>query len=188
MNSEYLTLAEIVDELRALSRAKETGTFFVVSDEQQSAMFGLERGQLVALQCRLRFGERAIPLIANIRTGRCRFDHSMNFSRRIDIPNEEVFAAILSGNTDIEVSRSNSPAVPERSASATKPKLAISSAQRNAIAQILGEELGPIGHVVMGDIEDCSSLDEVISVIYESAEGLGIEQLLVTKVRTILKL
>jgi hypothetical protein len=190
MSPVYLTLPEIIDELRALTNAKETGTFFVVSDEQHSAMFGFENGLLVALQCRLRFGEKAIPLIAGIHKGKCRFDNALNFARRMDVTdNEEVFQAILSVKPQGGRKESVLPATPARPVSAApvgKFALSLSPEQKEAINNILSEEMGPMANVVMDSIEDCADFDEMISVVYESADGLGVEELLVSKIRAVL--
>ncbi len=191
MSSDYLTLPEIIEELRTLTSAKETGTFFVVSEEQHSAMFGFENGRLVALQCRLRFGEKAIPLIANIRKGKCRFDDSMNFARRIEVTdNEEIFQGILSTHPQLEANHSVLPPAAAKPASTSpsgQPRISLSAEQRKAIGYILSEELGPMGNVVMNNIDDCSNFDELIAIVKDSADGLGIEDLLVSKISAIIK-
>jgi hypothetical protein len=191
MSSDYLTLSEIIEELRALTSEKETGTFFVVSEEQHSAMFGFKNGRLVALQCRLRFGEKAIPLIANIKRGKCRFDDSMNFARRIEVSdNEEIFQAILSTHPQVETKHSVLPpaaAKPAPRSSSGQQRISLSAEQRKAIGYILSEELGPMGNVVMSNIDDCANFDEVFAIVKDSADGLGIEDLLVSKISAIIK-
>jgi hypothetical protein len=191
MSSDYLTLSEIIEELRALTSANETGTFFVVSEEQHSAMFGFKNGRLVALQCRLRFGEKAIPLIANIKRGKCRFDDSMNFARRIEVSdNEEIFQAILSTHPKIETKHSVLPpaaAKPAPTPSSGQQRISLSAEQRKAIGYILSEELGPMANVVMSNIDDCTNFDEVFAIVKDSADGLGIEDLLVSKISAIIK-
>ncbi len=195
MSSDYLTLPEIISELRSLTNAKATGTFFVVSEEKHSAMFGFEQGRLVSLQCRLRSGEKAIPLIAVIKRGTCRFDSGLNFVRRMDVTldNEDIFQSILAGEGQDSGVKSapvfNAP--PERTArnsTQVKKALPISSEQKFEISQILNAELGPMGNLVMDQIERCGDFEAVKSVIRENASELGIEDVLIRKIRAILKL
>ncbi|MES9862664.1 MAG: hypothetical protein ABW157_07955 [Candidatus Thiodiazotropha sp. LLP2] len=195
MSSAYLTLPEIVNELRSLTVAKATGTFFIVSDEKHSAMIGFERGQLVGLQCRLRSGEKAIPLIACIKRGSCRFDNGQNYIRKMDLvdDNEDIFQSILSAQEQSKGGDSGSvlPSAPKRelSSAAKQTKgLSITPDQRLEISQLLSEELGPMGNMVLNSIENCTDLHGVESVINENASGLGIEDMLVRKIETILKL
>jgi hypothetical protein len=111
----------------------------------------------------------------------------MNFSRRIEISdNEVIFQAILSTHPKAETTHSVLPHGAAKPAS-EKPRISLSAEQRNAIGYVLSEELGPMGNVVMGNIDSCSSLDEVFAIVKESADGLGIEDLLVSKIRTIIK-
>ena len=195
MSSDYLTLPEIVSELRSLTNAKATGTFFVVSEEKHSAMFGFEQGHLVSLQCRLRSGEKALPLIAGIKRGTCRFDHGLNFVRRLDITldNEDIFQSILTSQGQDSGIKSDPVfhAPPERTARSSaqaKKALPITPDQKLEISRILNEELGPMGNLVMGLIEHCADFTAVNSVIQENAGDLGIENMLVGKIQAILKL
>ncbi|MEJ2711458.1 MAG: hypothetical protein P8074_27875 [Anaerolineales bacterium] len=195
MSSGYLTLSEIISELRSLTNAKATGTFFVVSEEKHSAMFGFEQGRLVSLQCRLRSGEKALPLIAGIKRGTCRFDHGLNFVRRLDITldNEDIFQSILTNQGQDSGVKSDPvfhapPESTTRSSTRAKKALPITPDQKLEISRILNEELGPMGNLVMGLIEHCADFTAVNSVIQENAGDLGIENMLVEKIQAILKL
>jgi hypothetical protein len=190
MKSVYLTLTEIVNELRSLSNSKETGSFFVVSDEQHSATFGLEQGHLVSLQCRLRFGEKAIPLISKIKRGTCRFEQTTNFVRKTDFAdNEEVFQQILSAReqavTDTQSPISGS-AMQVTESSADLPRLMLSAEQKTAIEEVLVDELGPIGSIIMEAVEQCADFDAMVALIQAEVEEADMVKLLSRKIRPIL--
>jgi hypothetical protein len=191
MKSVYLSLSEIVHELRLLSNSKETGSFYIVSDDQHSATFGFEQGRLVFLQCRLRFGEKAIPLISKIKRGTCRFEGTANFIRKTDFTdNEEVFQQILS-TRDQAISGPQSPSsesamqVPE--SFANQHRLVLSVEQKMAIEDLLIEELGPIGSLLLETIEQCADFDAIAEVIHDEVEETDIAKLLNRNIRSILR-
>jgi hypothetical protein len=191
MSSKHLTLPEIISELRSLTSSKATGTFYIVSDCKHSAMFGLENGRLVTLQCRLRFGEKAIPLIAGIKQGSCRFDNTLGIIRKMDTPNnEEVFLRILSAAEKNKAS--NSASTPKEDKPRFKPfpkypEISITQDQKKKIREILNEEMGPMGNLVIKSIEKCANFREIASVLKENSDGLDIEKSLTRKIRTVLK-
>ena len=166
MRSSYLSLPEMIDELRSLTRSKATGTFFVVSDEQHSAMFGLKKGRLVALQCRLRFGENAIPLIAKIKQGSCNFKNTLNYVRGIDVTdNEDIFQEILSlyegeMNNSLGLQRT-----PRSEPAEARRVLSLTPDQQSAISRILIDELGPVGSILMDSLVKCADFDAMVTIL-----------------------
>jgi hypothetical protein len=190
MKSVYMSLADIIDELRSLGKSKATGSFFVVSDEQHSATFGLEKGLIVSLQCRLRFGEKAIPLIANIKHGTCRFEQTSSFIRKMNTSdNEDIFRKILFAREQQDGNNANLSSVPARKTSGgsgNQKALAISDKQKKAIGDILVDELGPMGSIVLDSIEQCADISEMLDVIYEEVEGPDIAGLVCKKIKKIM--
>ncbi len=192
MKSVYLSLPGIIDELRVLGKAKATGSFFIVSDEQHSAIVGFESGRIVSLQCRLRFGEKAIPLIAGIRNGTCRFEQTATFVRRVDFAdNEEVFRRIYSAREpdDDDAGRDSAAdsGVPKAKVAVEQPALRLSDKQKMDIENILVEELGPMGSIVLDSIENCTDIPGIMEVIRSEVDSPDIVSSVVKKITNVLR-
>ncbi|WP_428239992.1 hypothetical protein [Gynuella sp.] len=189
--SDYKSLSEIMDELRNLADQKATGSLFIVSDERHSASFGLEKGRIVALQCRGRFGAQAMTLVSRIKQGTSRFELSSNYLRKMDLPdNEEVIRQILDAQSSAPAAapgtaRSATPTPPPMPASAPRA-LNISASQKAAIEDVLVDSLGPMGSIVMDSIEDCKDMSSIVMAIKEVVETPEIVQSLVGKIKDIL--
>jgi hypothetical protein len=185
-----MSLPDIIDRLRQLGREKVTGTFFVVSDEQHAAIFGFEKGRIVSIQCRLRFGEKAIPLIAGIKNGTCRFEQTASFVRKIDIgDNEEVFRKIFAAReqSDGMIANVASDSAMQTEDVSRKQVPILSEKQKRKIENLLIEELGPMGSIVMDSVENCSSVSEIMDVILTEVDGSDVVNLVIDKIKIILK-
>jgi hypothetical protein len=191
MKSVYMSLPDIINELRSLGKSKSTGSFFIVSDEQHSAIFGMEKGHIVSLQCRLRFGEKAIPLIAKIKHGTCRFENTSSFVRKMDSSdNEELFRKIFAAREEQAVNSDDLSTKLVKQVSedpGIQQPLVFSEKQRHAIEDLLIEELGPMGSIVMDSIEQCTSIGEIVDVIYEGVDGADIAKSVSLTIKNILK-
>jgi hypothetical protein len=193
MKTVYMSLADILDELRSLGKSKTTGSFFVVSDDQHSATFGLENGRIVSLQCRLRFGEKAIPLIAKIKHATCRFEQTSNFIRKMESSdNEEIFRKILSAREQQHGNSANLSPVPAReqigAQGSNREALVFTDKQRHDIEDVLVEELGPMGSIVLDSIEQCADIGEIVDVINEEVDGSDIAGMVSLKIKKILNM
>jgi hypothetical protein len=191
MKSVYMSLPDIIDQLRLLGKEKETGSFFIVSDEQHAAIFGFERGHIVSIQCRLRFGEKAIPLIGKIRGGTCRFEPTASFFRKSDFgENEEVFRKIFSAREqsgDVVEKVASENAVKKTAHAGRKQASMLSDKQKRKIEDLLVEELGPMGSIVMDSIENCSDVSEIMDVIMTEVDGSEIVSAVALKIKEVLK-
>jgi hypothetical protein len=186
-----MSLPDIIDQLRMLGKEKETGSFFIVSDELHAAIFGFERGHIVSIQCRLRFGEKAIPLIGKIKAGTCRFEPTATFFRKSDFgENEEVFRKIFSAreqSDDVVDNVTAKNAVTKATHANRKQASMMSDKQKLKIEELLVEELGPMGSIVMDSIEKCSDVSEIMDVIVAEVDGSEIVSAVALKIKEILK-
>lgn len=181
MKSVYLSLPDIIEELRALGKAKASGSFFIVSDEQHSSLIGFEKGRIVSLQSRLRFGEKAIPLLGRIKNGACRFEQTSSFVRRVSFAdNEELFREILSV-------REQDGELDTRLDSTSVGGQQLSDKQKKEIEVILVDELGPMGSIVSDSIEHCSNLGEIMEIVKREVDGPDIVNAIEKKIRRVLK-
>jgi hypothetical protein len=187
MRSNYLSLSDIISELRSLSKANATGYLFIVSSEQHSATFGFEEGRIVSLQCRLRTGEKAIPLIAKMKYGSCRFEESVSLGKKMQLEgNETIFETILSMHEDLiesEIEFSQTIEMPDTSNS---QPIFLSNLQKTEIEKSLLEEIGPMGSYVMDTIVQCKEFDAIKTAINEEIDRPDIAQAVLTKIDKII--
>ncbi|MCG7940531.1 MAG: DUF4388 domain-containing protein [Candidatus Thiodiazotropha lotti] len=187
MSSNYLPLTEIILELRSLAKGKSTGYLFIVSSEQHSATFGLEQGRIVSLQCRLRTGDKAIPLIAKIKHGSCRFEESTSLIKKMQLEdNETIFNKILSLHAQMIEAASDQAKAAIKTVSGNNRPIQLSTQQRTEIENSLLEEIGPMGSFVMDTIERCIEFDSIKEVINEEIDRPDIAQALLFKIDKII--
>lgn len=177
MESSFLTFTDIIDELRHLGHSKVTGSLFIVSDEKHYATVGFEKGRIISLQYRLRFGEQAIPMLAKIKHCSCRFQNTSNFIRKTNFTdNEEVFKKIMDARDnenkeEVGLIKIPTPATRAVAESASKGQaICLSAQQQMAIENVLIEELGPIGLIVMDSLVICQDFDSMLNVVREEVE------------------
>jgi hypothetical protein len=187
MKSNYLSLGDIIIELRSLSAAYATGYLFIVSSEQHSATFGLEQGRIVSLQCRLRTGEKAIPLIAKIKYGTCRFEESISLGKKMQLEdNETIFDMILSLHENLIEPAFEPTHTPVKSDTSSSQPIFLTNQQKTEIEQSLLEEIGPMGSYVMDTIEQCKELDAIKAAINEEIDLPEIAQTVILKIDKII--
>ncbi|MCG7866428.1 MAG: hypothetical protein JAY74_08635 [Candidatus Thiodiazotropha taylori] len=187
MDTNYLPLNEIIVELRSLTRSKSTGYLFIVSSEQHSATFGLEQGRIVSLQCRLRTGEKAIPLIANIKYGSCRFEESISLIRKMQLEdNETIFNRILSLHEQLIEAEPDKTKTAAKNNNGEYRPIPLSEQQRSDIENCLVEEIGPMGRFVMDTIEQCKEFDSIKDIINDEIDRPDIAHTLLLKIDKII--
>ncbi|ODB98760.1 hypothetical protein A3197_15180 [Candidatus Thiodiazotropha endoloripes] len=187
MSSNYLPLTEIILELRSLAKGKSTGYLFIVSSEQHSATFGLEQGRIVSLQCRLRTGDKAIPLIAKTKHGSCRFEESTSLIKKMQLEdNETIFNKILSLHAQMIEAASDQAKAAIKTISGNNRPIQLSTQQRTEIENSLLEEIGPMGSFVMDTIERCNEFDSIKDIINEEIDRPDIAQALLFKIDKII--
>lgn len=187
MDTNYLPLHELIIELRSLTRSKSTGYLFIVSSEQHSATFGLEQGRIVSLQCRLRTGEKAIPLIANIKYGSCRFEESISLIRKMQLEdNETIFNQILFLHEQLIEAEAEQPKNAAINNDGDNRPIQLSDQQRSDIESSLMEEIGPMGSFVMDTIEQCNEFDSIKDIINDEIDRPDIAQALLMKIDKII--
>ena len=181
-----------MDELRSLAKQKATGSLFIVSNEKHSASFGLEKGRIVSLQCRGRFGAQAIALIARIKQGTSRFETSSNYLKKIELPdNEELIGQILAAQEQLAAAgptdkASIAPVRPAATAASSQPALNITAQQKAAIEDALVDALGPIGSIIMDSVEESRDMSSIVVAIKDVVDTPEIVQDLVAKIKKIL--
>jgi hypothetical protein len=188
MKSKYMPMSEIIDSLRSISDTKATGHLYIVSSEQHTATFGLDQGRIAFLQCRLRTGEKAIPLLSKIKHGSCRFEYASNLIRKMELEdNETIFEKILSPHAQIEIKTSDLPTKSKIQNNQQEDTLSLTSEQKSEIKTVLMEEIGPMGNVVMDSIENCNTLNAIRAVIYDELDESGIANTLIFRIDLILE-
>jgi len=105
MNGE-ITRNQLVDLLKSLVKEGRTSTLYVHTDDNHLIAIGVDRGEIVSLICGPKQGERAIPLIRQMRTGTYRLDDSVTPHRRFGarLPSSDALLSLLTEEGDTQVS------------------------------------------------------------------------------------
>jgi hypothetical protein len=181
MNPSHLSFSEIIEELRRLGQNMVTGSFVIVTNENHYVTVGFEDGRIISLQYRLIFGLQAIPRFAKIEHGSCNFNTTSNFIRKIEIlDNEEVIQKILSARENIvnhdpgliQVTQQKTQEAAKTKVN-NKQTLRLSIEQKEAIEDILIEELGPMGSIVMDSVVMCQDIDSLLNVVQNELGETG---------------
>ncbi|MCG8123735.1 MAG: hypothetical protein N0E55_07185, partial [Candidatus Thiodiazotropha taylori] len=147
----------------------------------------LEQGRIVSLQCRLRTGEKAIPLIANIKYGSCRFEESISLIRKMQLEdNETIFNQILSLHEQLIEAEAEQPKNAAINNDGDNRPIQLSDQQRSDIESSLMEEIGPMGSFVMDTIEQCNEFDSIKDIINDEIDRPDIAQALLMKIDKII--
>ncbi|MDO8959459.1 MAG: hypothetical protein Q7U85_06985 [Rhodocyclaceae bacterium] len=131
--------SEITARIRKEVSAASTGTLLIRSSDLHIAMLGFDKGVLVSLHCEGLRSFKAIPRLAKINAGTCRFDHSRPGQPQDDLPLVGELLAIWEGGGD----------------ETARPK-EISQEVIARIAQALVEYLGPVAPMLCNNLVKAS--------------------------------
>jgi len=97
-----ITRSQLVDLLKTLVEEQRTGTVYVHTDDNHLIAVGVDRGELTSLICGPKRGERAIPMIRNMRSGTFRLEDRAIPNRRggANLPSTEVLLSMLADDAD----------------------------------------------------------------------------------------
>jgi len=131
--------------LKSLIENERTTTIYVSTDDKQLITVGIDQGQIVSLRCGIKRGERAIPMISNMRSGTYRLDEKSQPHPNVGIrlPPTEVLLHLLSGEDRSEGD--------ERGG---KDHAIDSQWVHDALCKVLVQYMGPIAPVVCREAID----------------------------------
>jgi len=151
VNEPMVKYGALLDSLRELVQSGSTGTLFVATNDNHSANFGFEDGEIVAIRCQRFRGIDALDAVLSIQFGRCRFvPHSAGIHKVSEpLPPTSELLEILEANQ--EIANSLEPQSAPASVPAPQPAatlgLSVSNIQRIVEDEAM-EYLGPMAGVV----------------------------------------
>lgn len=154
-----ITRSQLIDLLKALVEEQRTGTVYVHTDDNHLIAVGVDRGEFISLICGPKRGERAIPMIRNMRTGTFRLEDKAMPSRRggANLPSSEALLSMLA-NEDGDSQVSDCTWV------------------QDVICKVLAEYMGPIAPLMCREtIKSAGGIDspdKVKRVIDELAQEI----------------
>jgi hypothetical protein len=162
--SERITYPQLLELLRDLVAKGETATLYISTDQNHSVVIGVQAGRIVALSSGLRHGEKAIPLVREMREGSYRREAVAVPHRSKQLPPTEEILALLAGDDvsslaephaaseagiepspTVEIATDHPPPLPL----AFDPKRA-----HKALCELLSDYLGPICSMVCEESEE----------------------------------
>ena len=151
-----ISLAMVVDQVRALCQAKSSGIVFLTTQENRMAQVHLSAGYLVAVICRNKRGFAAIQLMRDIQSARMRFDPSNIAASNSDDLLTQVFFDYLSDTS------SAAPAPSETN----ERVVGLTADVKVTLEKILAKFIGPMAEIVCSDhFEGASDTLSVIEAI-----------------------
>ncbi len=161
MRQKYLTFKSIIILLKKVFKQKETGTFFIVTESNQSARLTFDQGEIISIYCFNKFGEDAIGLMSNINSGICRFRRGNISIRRENLPKTSDILQLLE-NFSQGIHTNTTEAIAKKSNT-------ISLSQKLVFENCLEEYIGPMAPIIC---EEYLSIDNDLHSILESLESV----------------
>ena len=145
-----LSYFQIISELQALCKARQSGTLFIKTQDNKSARFSLEEGDIVGCCYRQSKGYDALPQILAIESGTVSFnDHGPLGTEHPVLPKTAELLAML---TQKDVSRSLPSSGVRGLSSSTSAKSGSLNSKNDVIfsemSVILTEYVGPMASVL----------------------------------------
>ncbi|MFD2111027.1 hypothetical protein [Thiorhodococcus fuscus] len=157
MADGYIIFAKIVEEIRRLVSQQVTGTLFIATNENRSAQVSIEAGKIVYLYFSNTVGVTALERMAQIHSGRYRFQEGPAGLPRVDLPPTETILAAL----EAAASRGDASG-PREGAEAS----GLTEPQKTVLVECLVEFIGPIAEILSEDhLRQASDLNTTIDAL-----------------------
>jgi len=101
-----ITRTQLINLLKSLVNEQRTTTLYVRTNDNHLITFGVDRGEIVSMRCGAKRGERAIPMIRQMRAGTYRLDdeHTPLRNAGITLPPSQTLLLLLAEEDEIEAS------------------------------------------------------------------------------------
>lgn len=154
---DYLiSLARVVDQVRALCDARSSGIVFLTTEENRMAQVHLSAGHVVAVICRNKRGFAAVQLMRDIHSARMHFDAGHIAASDSDELLTQVFFDYL-GNT------AQAPLAPSET---NAPVATLPPDVKITLEKLLAKFIGPMAEIVCQDhFEGATNALSVIEAI-----------------------
>jgi hypothetical protein len=151
-----ISLAKVVDQVRALCDALSSGIVFLTTEENRMAQVHLSAGHVVAVICRNKRGFAAVQLMCDIHSARMHFDAGHIAASDSDELLTQVFFDYL-GNT------AQAPSAPSET---TAPAATLPPDVKITLVKLLAKFIGPMAEIICQDhFEGATNALSVIEAI-----------------------
>ena len=151
MNQQgYVSFAEIVRQIKSLSKKRETGTLFITTKANRSAQIMLEDGRVVYLSCCNKRGRDALTRLKEIQGGRFRFQPGRPMARPMELPPTSELIEELRRAAGLSTPSSDG----RRRGGGQNTVLRISAAQRSELEAALTSYIGPVASIICEEALD----------------------------------
>lgn len=154
--SDLISLARVVDQVKALCDARSSGIVFLATEENRMAQVHLSAGHVVAVICRNKRGFAAVQLMCDIHSARMHFDAGHIAGSDSDELLTQVFFDYL-GDTD------QAPSAP---AETNAPVATLTADVKITLEKLLVKFIGPMAEIICQDhFEGATNALSVIEAI-----------------------
>lgn len=150
----YISLTELVDELRQICSEQKSGVMYITSSANRSAQIMIDKGKIVFIYYFNKRGRDALALMPQIERGKYRFQEGTAPALKADLPETDEILHLLSTSGDV-ASDDTEPIQLERSEAEVSIEEDINSSLTEKQKRILEEGLavfiGPMAMIICED-------------------------------------
>lgn len=171
MNSDgqFQPLARIVAALLSLYQERQSGSFFLSTDQNHMGTVALQTGNIIALQYRNKRGESAIPFFNQIESASFKFEKDFQMIKaQSDLPTTTSILQQLGANVPSEIGEETSPSTEAVATSNSDVASLMSEAQQQIIEQTMAKFVGPLAGMICGNVfQQTTELSTVLTMLSE---------------------
>jgi hypothetical protein len=175
---------KIVDAIKFVCQKKETGTLIVVTDDNQFATFGINKGEMVSVSFQGKHGVEAIELVSRIELGVCRFRRDKVADRHDPLPStDEILTHFRQYNHEAnkqKIAPNHSESVePKNQVNSTKGTLieTLSLEQQRIFETCMAEYIGAMAPILTEEYleveTDIESAVNNLMLVVRNMSGMG---------------
>lgn len=154
-----ISLAKVVDQVRALCDALSSGIVFLTTEENRMAQVHLSAGHVVAVICRNKRGFAGVQLMSDIHSARMHFDPGHIAASDSDELLTQVFFDYL-GNT------AQAPLAPLAPSETNAPVATLTPDVKITLEKLLAKFIGPMAEIIcLEHFEGATNARSVIEAI-----------------------
>lgn len=165
---DYIPLAEIVSKLKVLCADGKTGVMYITSRENQSAQLMLDNGEIVFIYFFNKRGRDALRPLAEIDSGRFRFQEGSSSSLRTELPRTEDILRYLTAAAGLDpvnglvTELSDTANVDDRKVHAA----VLSKEHKQILEERLAGYIGPMAAIICEDhFDSAGDIETIIGLL-----------------------
>lgn len=155
----YIPFAKIVADLKLICAERKTGTLYITSDSNRSAQIMIDQGRIVYFYYYNKRGSDALRLIAEIETGRYRFQEGTAPAIRAELPETEEILNSLSAAIGADDPHGGVAAQKAAAVEKSGPRaiITLTAGQKRILEDGLAAHIGPMASIICEEHLDSTS-------------------------------